>query len=128
MMALVMMNSLNLISGIEGIAKMAVDLATLYEIAEDRDQHADLTQRMASAISEHALDIIENAQETIPRKTWAYLALQNPENTAQTMLFPALIKANSANLLDNLPISVTDAQIRSTVGGLIDVYAEILSP
>jgi len=106
---------------------MAVPLESLYLIGESRDQHGELLRRVAAAIVEESLSIIENGAETASRKTWAYRAVQAPLDTAETMLYPLLVKANESNLLDELPVAATDAQVRSTVAGLVDVYAEILA-
>lgn len=105
------------------------DLATVHLFSSSADAHADFLARVRVALFEEAV----STRETIPASPTAEeVALQefairifnDPVEEAKRMLPALAVKANNAGLIANDgTISATDAQVRSTVAGLMTEFS-----
>lgn len=107
------------------------DLSTVYTFFQNADAHSAFLHRVEAAVVETALDV-RNVAEPSPmtavyrsRQRWAVSALANPVQAAKVMLPGLAVTANDAGLISEAgEIDGTDAQIRSTVAGLVDEYSD----
>ena len=105
------------------------NLATIRTFFENADAYSAFLHRVEAAIVETALAVRAEEEPDpmtalfVARQNWALYALNHPQATARTLLPGLAVKANDAGLLSDAGvIDATDAQIRSTVSGLVNVY------
>jgi hypothetical protein len=110
---------------------MPADLVTVYTFFRNADAYAAFLQRVTAAVVEAALDVRAESEPSPmteafrSRQRWAVSALQRPVETGRVMLPSLAVIANNAGLLsDEGEIDATDAQIRSSVAGLVDEMSD----
>ena len=107
------------------------DLITVWGFFDNSDAYSEFLHKVAAAVAETALDVRGEAEpdpmtESFrSRQRWAVAALGDPMGKSQDMLPALAVKANDASLLsEEGEISATDAQIRTTVAGLVDELSD----
>ena len=112
------------------------DLIIVKRFIESGDLNSEFIKRVEVAGYEEAITIREanpDPPTTIDvkeqsRQQWALGVFANPLAEAKRMLPALAVAANNAGLIDSEGVvTATDAQIRNTVGGLVEEYIDYVA-